>query len=299
MTFPVVIGNTMHKAFVSCPTKMMRRHVQNIRPIGDKSVDLLFGSCSATGVEVARKSFYVSGWPVQSAIEAGIAAATAQYGNFQPPDRSYKTRDRLAGALRYYFEQWPLGEDGLTPLPDGIECRFDIAIPILHPDTGEWLRYAGRYDMLAKDANGRIYVVDEKTTSKLGDSWVAQWDLDAQMTGYIWAVQQTIDRHKHGEDIEIMAQIRGVSILMRDYGHVEIPIVRPQWMIDRWYEQMLRDVERMVDAYKRGQWDVALHSNSCVAYGRPCDYMPLCCSPNPERLIDGAYKVVVWNPIAI
>lgn len=302
--FPVCIDNTIRKAFTSCPTQAMYRHVLNKRPIGNDSVDLLFGASFATGVEVARKSFYVNGAGAEVAIAVGIEAAQAQYGDFRAPDKSNKTLVRLIGALHFYFEQWPLGEDGLTPVPGGIECMFDIEIPIVHPDTGETLRYAGRYDMLANDANERIHVVDEKTTSRLGDSWNAQWDLDAQMTGYIWSVL-----HKHGyvigrpntlpEGLEVMAQIRGISILLRDYGHVEIPIVRPLWMVDRWYRQMLRDVQRMKEAYMREEWDVALNSNSCVAYKRPCDYALLCRSANPERLIESNYQEVVWNPIAV
>lgn len=303
MTFPMCIDNTIRKAFVSCPTQAMYRHVLNKRPLGDESVDLRFGASFATGVEVARKQFYVYNFDVEGAIQCGIDAAQAQYGDFKAPDKSNKTLVRLIGALRFYFEQWPLGEDGLTPVLDGIECMFDIPIPIQHPDTGQSLRYAGRYDMLATDTNGRIYVVDEKTTSRLGDSWNAQWDLDAQMTGYIWSVL-----HKHGyevgqpetvpEGLEVMAQIRGISILLRDYGHVEIPIVRPLWMVDRWYYQMLKDVHRMVVAYEKKQWDVALNSNSCVAYNRPCDYAVLCRSANPERLIESNYQEIVWNPIA-
>lgn len=303
MPFPTVIDNTIRKSFWSCPTQAMYRHIDNIRPTGPDSVDLLFGASFATGVEVARKMFFVFNLDVEHAIDAGITAATTQYGDFQPPDKSNKTKVRLIGALRYYFEQWPLGEDGLTPFPNGIECMFDIEIPILHPDTGEPLRYAGRYDMLATDTNNRLYVVDEKTTSQLGNSWNAQWDLDPQMTGYIWSVLY-MNGYRVGEpetapEIEVMAQIRGVSILLRDYGHAEIPLVRPLWMIDRWYYQMLRDVARMKKSYISGEWDVSLNGNDCVAYRRPCDYMTLCRSANPERLIEGNYKEVIWNPIAI
>lgn len=301
--FPAVIDNTIRKAFVGCPTQAMYRHVMNMRPSTEESVDLLFGGAFAAGVETARKAFYEMLRPVQDAIQMGIEVALAHYGDFRAPDRSYKTRDRLVGALRFYFETWPLGEDGLTPFPGGIECTFSIELPLLHPDTLQPIRYAGRYDLLAHDSSNRIYIVDEKTTSRLGDSWNAQWDLDSQMTGYIWSVLHergyVIGQPDTAPDVEVMAQIRGISILVRDYGHVEIPLMRPLWMIDRWYNQMLRDVTRMVRSYNSGSWDVALHASSCVAYNRPCDYSPLCRSPNPERLLEGSYKQVVWNPLAV
>lgn len=292
MSFPAVIDNTMRKAFVECPQRFARRHVENLRPSAASSVDLVFGGAFAKGVEVARKRFYVEPCLVtELAIEEGIAAAVAEYGDFQPPAVSYKTKARLVGALRYYFEQWPLGADGLTPVDGGIEYMFNIELPLQHPDTEKPLQYAGRFDMLATDTNGRYYVVDEKTTSRLGDSWVAQWDLDAQMTGYIWAA-----RFKTPAESEILAQVRGISILKNDYGHVEIPVVRSAWMIKRWYEQLFLDVLRMVECYQLGRWDFAL-GNACVPYGRACDYAMLCKSPNPERLIEGNYKIEVWNPL--
>jgi hypothetical protein len=259
-------------------------------------VDLHFGACFAKGIEVARL-WYFGPEPVspQVAIQIGIDAAVNEYGTFQCPASSYKTVSRLVGALRYYWEQWPLGADGLTPIADGIECRFDIALPIVHPDSGKPLRYAGRYDMLAENRNKRLYVVDEKTASRLGDKWGMKWDLDSQTTGYIWSV-----RHSLGEaQREVMAQIRAVSILKYDYGHAEVDVLRSTWMVERWYEQMLRDVRRMVHAYEVDEWDMALHENSCASFARPCEFSQLCCNPSPERIIaDGvSYREEVWNPL--
>lgn len=302
MTFPAVIDNTIRKAFIRCPTYALHAHVENLRVAGEESVDLHFGAAFAVGVEVARKQYWQmpggEGDAVpEDAMNAGISAAISYYGNFVAPLKSFKTAERLVGALSYYFEQWPLGEDGLTPLPGGIECSFAITIPIVHPDTGELLRYAGRYDMAASDGAGRIYIVDEKTASRLGDTFASKWDMDSQMTGYIWSKREEYLRNSNGALPQIMAQIRAVSILNRDYGHIEVPIVRADWMIDRWYQQMLRDVEHMVAAYRSGEWDMAMHENSCVAYMRPCEYTRLCTSPNPERLLD-TYQRVVWNPLA-
>jgi hypothetical protein len=137
----------------------------------------------------------------------------------------------------------------------------------------------------------RHIVVDEKTASRLGDTWHLQWDMDSQMTGYIWSVHI-----EASEPIEVMAQIRAVSILKNDYGHAEVNIMRNKWMLERWYKQMLRDVERMIASYVAGEWDMAL-GPACTSYNRVCEYARLCKSPNPERLIEGNYKTVVWNPL--
>lgn len=300
MNFPLVIDNSMRKAYVSCPTKFMHRYCENIVPVYTRTVDLHFGACFAKGIEHARKAFYERKQTVEFSVEHAIEVAAIEWSNFQSPPLSYKTLPRLIGALRYYFQQWPLGEDGLIPVEDGIECSFDIELPIAHPVLDQGIRYVGRFDMLATDKNGRYYVVDEKTTSKLGDSWFMNWDMDAQMSGYIWAVKQGIFKlasvQQFGFEHEVMAQVRGISILKNDYGHAEVPVVRSQHMIDQWHEQLLHDIEGMIRCWKAKWWDKNL-SNACTEYARQCDYAMLCKSVDADRLVEGNYKTEIWNPL--
>ena len=296
MRFPAVIDNTLRKAFVRCPELFKRQFIENLRPANEVSVDLHFGACFARGLEVARKTFWAEEQLMpQAAIEAGIEAAVFAWGTFQAPPLSNKTLARLIGAIRFYFREWPLEEETLVPVKNGVECSFAIDLPILHPETGLPLQYAGRFDMLATDSNDRYYIVDEKTTSRLGDSWYLQWDMDSQMTGYIWAV-----KHERcstvNSPIEVMAQVRGVSILKNDYGHAEVNIVRSQHMIDIWHEQLLHDIQHMIVCWKSKWWDQSF-SQACTDYGRLCDFAMLCKSVNPERLL-GDYKEIEWNPLA-
>jgi len=290
--FPKVIDNSMRKAFVSCPTKFMRRYIEGIMPIGLPSVDLHFGVCFAKGIENARKAYWQEDNQLH-AVEKGIADAQEAWGGFQAPSLSNKTLARLIGAIRFYFEQWPLDSEVLVPVDNGIEYPFTILLPIKHPETGSYLSYAGRFDAFTRhDNSGRYYVVDEKTTSRLGESWFMQWDMDSQMTGYIWAAKYFLDG-----DAEVMAQVRGISILRNEYGHAEVPIVRSAYMINQWYAQLLEDIERMLECYKVLYWDKAL-SNACTEYGRPCDYAMLCKSADPHQLIEGNFKEERWNPLA-
>lgn len=290
MNFPAFIDNSMRKAFSECPTRFMWRYCENLVPL-ELSVDLHFGACFAKGLEEARKYFWVTfpGCDAVDAIQAGIDEAVIAWGTFQSPVLSNKTQSRLVGALRYYFEQWSLGEDGLMPVKDGIESSFTVELPIMHPETGFPLLYVGKRDMLATNATGRYYVVDEKTTGKLGESWYSQWDLDSQMSGYIWATKQEFDA-------EVIGQIRGMSILKNDYGHAEVSIIRSNWQLEQWHEQLLHDVERMIRCWKAQWFDQALNGQ-CTAYGRACDYKKLCMSPSPARLVESNYRTEIWNPL--
>ena len=150
------------------------------------------------------------------------------------------------------FSVWPLGDDYLVPWqPDanvedrGIEFSFAIPIPIAHPQTGQPLFYTGRFDMLAVDRRGVIWAEDDKTASQLGAQWGKQWTLDLQFTGYVWAARQ-YDVPVYG------AAVRGISILKTMYGHAEQMVARPPFLVDRWYQEMLGDVQRMIDIWTEG-----------------------------------------------
>jgi hypothetical protein len=89
--------------------------------------------------------------------------------------------------------------------------------------------------------------------------------------------------------------IRGVSILKTKYDHAEAITYRPQWMIDRWYEQLLRDVKRMKDMWEAGGWDYNL-DHACAEYGG-CDLRQVCLSADPEPWLKINFERRVWDPV--
>lgn len=295
--FPTAIDNTIRKDFVKCPTKAMYGRVMSLHSGEGEKGHLAFGHAFAKAMEVTREAYYFENCSEEEAVQKGIDAAVQDYGNVQTSTN--KTLGKLPGAIRFYWDQWPLGEDGLVPVAGGLEVKFSIPIPVTHPDTGESLEYCGRFDMLACNRLGRYIINDEKTTTRLGNTWPMQWDMDSQLSGYLWAAKQPEFSVHNGimipADADIIGNIRAVSILLRDYGHAEVPVSRTNYMIEMWYEQMLRDVRRMVASYQSGEWDKSL-GDACVDFGNPCEYAPLCKSPNPERLLD-QYQVIKWSPL--
>ena len=74
--------------------------------------------------------------------------------------------------------------------------------------------------------------------------------------------------------------VRGVSILKTKYDTQQAITYRPAWIVDRWYEQMLRDVKRMIQCWESGYWDYNL-DESCNSYGG-CGFRKICLS-EPAR----------------
>lgn len=324
--FPHAIDSTMLATFRSCPQKFFRQYVQHWKPKAE-SVHLVAGGAFASGIEAARRAFYegigfhkewfyeendiigisttpVEGWEcrkVMHDVEAGnqqvaeaigLQALIEHYGDFECPPDSAKSLERTCGALEFYFQNYPLGADGMEPVlmasgKRGIEFSFAEPLPFAHPVSGDPILYTGRADAIMHFANG-IYVVDEKTASSLGASWSRQWEMRAQFTGYCWACRQA--------GIEPAGTIiRGVSILKTKYDTQQAITYRAPWEIDRWLQQTLRDLERMVQMWRDDWYDYAL-DHACAEYGG-CSMLQICKSQDPESWLPMYFEQRVWDPL--
>ncbi len=286
-----VLDSTIVAAFRACPRRAYLQYVEHYKP-STPSVHLHAGGAFARGLEVARTAFYCDGASPDDAVASGLHALLTFYGNFDCPSDSPKSAERMAGALVYYFDNYPLGEDKAIPitLPNGrrgIEFSFAEPIDSPHPESGDPILYVGRMDMVADFAGG-IFGEDDKTTSSLGASWAKQWDLRSQFTGYCWGAQKN--------DLELQGfLVRGVSILKTKYDTQEAVTYRPQWMIDRWYEQLLRDVSRMKECWESGLWDYDL-DNACTDYGG-CVFRRVCLSDDPTPWLATEFTRRKWDPV--
>lgn len=319
--FPHTIDSTILAAFRSCPQKAFRQYVQHWKP-QTESVHLVAGGAFATGIEKARRAFFeglqtpiemvydrnkarnVAKWgdavhvpglagDSATAQALGLQALLAHYGDFDCPPDSAKSPERMAGALEFYFERYPLGEDQMLPIQlpsdkSGIEFSFAIPLGINHPVSGDPILYTGRADMVSNYADG-IFIVDEKTTSSLGASWASQWDLRSQFTGYTYAARE----------LGIPANgciVRGVSILKTKYDTQQVMTYRSDYELKRWFEQVHRDIERMIRCWNDGWWDYSLDT-ACTEYGG-CALARVCKSEDPESWLPMYFEQRVWDPLA-
>ena len=302
--FPDVIDNTMLTAWRRCPQYFFRRYIQGLQPKEGISIDLHFGQCVAAGMQKARECYYLYG-DVEDAKSYGIATARERWDSQKPDgERSGKTERGLISALGHMWNVWPL--EAYKPAPGlagaGIEFAFEISVPVTHPeDPYQQLKFGGRCDFVCQDSDGDIVIIDEKTSGNLSDAWMTQWAIDPQVTGYVWALQQILPH------ANVSAQVHGISVygLKRSgeirVNHVNANVFRTKYQIDVWYNQMLRDLVDMRTQWyhwtayeKDSAWSYHL-GNACTAYGRPCEFMGLCNSSNPKRLLD-QFDVKLWKP---
>ena len=267
--FPTHIDNSMRSEFVSCPRSFFNKYMLKRIPV-IPSVHLHAGKAFASGMEATRKAFFDQGLSVDASLEIGYRTILEEYGNEDFGDDAVKTAERMAGALIFYFNAFPLDGDFVTPIKVNgksmVEVNFALPIGVRHPDTNEPIIYFGRFDMVG-ESDKQIYIVDEKTTSSLGPTWGKKYEMSAQFTGYKWAMQE------YGHDVSAIL-IRGVSILKTKYDKAQHIMYRPNWVVERWKQQLERDIQRMIECYKTNVWDYNL-ADSCGAYGG-CDYQMPC-----------------------
>jgi hypothetical protein len=281
----------MIAAAKACRRKFAWEYVDHWKPRA-LSVHLHAGAAYASGLEAARRAYYEENLPRDVAEAGGLATLLQAYGDFECPPDSAKSAERTAGALEFYYSQYPLDSDTAKPIrlpsgKSGIEFSFAEPLDVTHPQTGNPILYVGRMDMVVDYANG-IFGLDDKTTSQLGASWSKQWDLRGQFTGYCWGAGRA------GIPLQGFL-IRGISILKTKYETQQALTYRPPWMIERWYENVCKLIKLLKIEWSNGQWAYD-ESESCNAYGG-CPFRQPCLSADPQPWIEASFTRRVWNPL--
>ena len=305
LSLPSYIDSSTLSTWRSCRRKYFYSTLNSLYPTG-KSVHLIAGGALAAGMEAARRLVFKRGRDNRPShddiLQAAYPAFLKEWGDYQTEEGAVKSFENTFGALEAYLIQHPPETDIIQPLirPDGSPTvEFTFSIPIeegpAHPETGDPFLFVGRFDLLG-EYNGLPCVVDEKTTSSIGFAWDAQWDLRGQFMGYIWACQQL------GYPVNT-AVIRGIGILKRDYKFATSIKQFPQYLIDRWYKQLLLDLDEITAAYINRHTGTEDQVNfpynfadACNAYGG-CAFTSLCSAKQPEDFFS-SYVKHRWDPLA-
>jgi hypothetical protein len=291
--FPEVVDNTMVSAFRRCEKYWYYQSIRRIVPRA-VSTHLVAGMAFARGLEVTRKSFFDSGLSFANSLDEGMRALIIAYGDHEPPEY-LKTKSvwRMLNGLEFYFKEFPIDKI-LTPIStsksgkSAIEYSFAEPTNVRHPISGDPILYAGRFDMFARHDSGSIYVVDEKTTTTLGQSWYDRWKMSNQMTGYIWATRNSPYKAQG-------AWVRGLAILSKGYSVANAPIHRPQWRIDAFERNLTLTLEKMKLAWEHSQYQLN-YDSGCQSYSG-CSYIELCDTQTPEDYIPINFFPNTWNPL--
>lgn len=301
-TFPEVFDSSLLATAKACRYKFWLSACEEWKGVG-KNVHFVAGGAYATGLEAARHAYFQEGRTAEEAEAIGLGALIKAYGDFDPPSDSAKTLERTAGALEFYFDQYPLFREVATPIElaggkKAIEINFAEPLPILHPETNQPLIMCGRMDQVVNFAGG-VYIEDDKTTGSLGASWANQWHLRSQFTGYCWAMHRAFNIIPKG------VLIRGVAILKTKYDTQQVITYREPYMVENWYRSTLHLIQELITDWHAHKGQLGVVGNdfyikdldqACVEWGG-CGYQQVCRAPDPEPWLRQYYERRHWDPI--
>lgn len=291
--FPPCLDSTMVVTWRSCPQKFYQAFCRQLE-LNVFNIHLFAGGAIASSMEVTRRAYYVDGLSANAAVNKGAHHLIRYWGDADPGPKTPKQFWNVLLAFYNYFKEWHLDFDPIRPIifhdRPAIEFTFAVPLPIAHPVTGDPILYGGRFDMAGVVGGVDPTIIDEKTTGAGFDiRWSRSWDMRNQFIGYCWGAQQSGLRISR-------TMVRGIHILKtKPPKYAQSIIEYPDWLIDRWYQQLLRDVQRMVGQWQLGIWDYNF-GDACSGYSG-CGQLIRCTSSQPDDWLS-LYRPRVWDPLS-
>ena len=295
--FPLFISNTDLSLWSECELKFFRSRCQMLRK-SSFNIDLTAGGTFAAGIEQARKDYYNEGMTAENAVEAAFDFVLESLHEAEFQD-DLKSPERMALAVRDYFDKFPLDSDEVVPVKlasgvHAVEHKFTIELPINHPELGVPLIFKGKLDMLG-EYMGRNYIVDEKTCKAIPRNQADLLATSGQFLGYAW-----VARELGVETQGVLVRKVAIQKAGNKIEQFEIPITG--YMIALWYSSFLQKLTQMVYNYlevMKGRPFLetfqADFQSGCTAYFRPCAYQQGCTSKYGEQFIKSEFEQIAWD----
>lgn len=347
--FLLVIDNSSLEVFTTCPRSAFYKLVLR-REAHARNAALTFGGALHEGLEAFLYHQYLGvscknePWTAEEmAAKEQVYGSDAQnqrilkfFTENPAPLDEYRTVQNALAVLAAYRERaslpdysWEIQSDSSGPiierafeLPLGVvEVNANIDMPWLplndmdgthHYVTHIHIAWSGRIDAIARCGNpNTIRVVDHKTTSIMGDSFLQDFQISNQVLGYVWAARQL------WPDLDVSAFCLNAIHFKKPTGTGAITAPGPRGgpaalnfirgyyeyspaRLDQWAENCLSIVSDFIHCLVRDFHP--MHTKWCFGkYGR-CQYHDVCVQDDPavrqNMIMSDMFKGVTWNPVA-
>lgn len=268
-------------AFQTCRRKYYYAYKRHLRPLV-KGTPLIFGGA----VHDALDEYYK-----HKDREAGAKAAIAKFESIYstPEGDELRTVENGVKMLTWYFVKYKHEPFTVVGKPEE-----GFVFPI-----GDIL-FGGRLD-LPVEWDGQLWIMEHKTTTRMGGGYFDQFELDKQPTGYILALESFSSRKCAGCIINAMEpwkEVKRVSARTKqpEDHFLRKPLTRSQQLKDRFkynVQAIVRDIRWCED---NNEFQEAEKKEACFYYNRSCPYLQLCQYGEDERIIKRDYIVEEWRP---
>lgn len=186
-------------------------------------------------------------------------------------------------------------------------------LPIVNGNVQIPVIYTGRID-LPISLEGRLYILDHKTTGLMGPSFFDRMMMATQMRGYCWAFRELTGQMPAGYVVNgIRTKEPPQYVTSGDTGgsrKYQSPAVwwsesfqRERYYVDtakldEWKQNTITKVEEFFWHYSRGS--LPTNSESCTKYNMRCPFFRCCELEASDRLTmlnSGDYVPNTWTPL--
>jgi len=205
---------------------------------------------------------------------------------------------------RYDLDRYPVWvRDSTDPESDiGIEIAFDVIATITYEYDEEHTtrirtverRFTGKLDGLHINKLS-LMVREEKTGARLDDSWLSQWILSHQITGYCVAASTftglpCLEALISGMRLPI-GKVPAEGIRLEE-------VHRNPEMIGKWAEWFVHTTD-MVEKYRDTPLEAPMYTHSCNRYFHTCSFLPLCACETRDEKEQVLDEMIVdeWSPL--
>lgn len=200
----IYVDNTLLSSLV-CSTKAVVRHHLGFTVNGERA-KLYAGKAGHAAVEH---------WLKGGTAEEALAIFEAQYGRWageNMPLDSALSQANTTDVLRYWLEEHRPNELPLIVEPGFVEVGFQVPLGDETLDNGDpAFVFYGRYDLFGKKrTDGSLWVLDHKFTGRVDDDYLDGYTMDSQISGYVWAAQQTFGHEVEGAYVNAIQMFKNL-----------------------------------------------------------------------------------------
>lgn len=208
--------------FLECGLRFKLEVLEGLLSPGGPSHHLLVGGAFAAAVDTLRRTGDL----------ARAAIALADNFPWDIQNLGPKTFHNTLLALTLYDERF-----SSSPLWETVASEFTFTVDIPgHPNVS----YVGRIDALLRHkATGGLFILDDKTTGKIGPKWVNKWLLRGQFIGYVWALRSL------GFEVDGVV-CRGIKLSSSPELYEVGPILIQPHLLSMWEKRLTSVVTLMV-----------------------------------------------------
>lgn len=192
----------------------------------------------------------------------------------------------------YEDENFTIAKHNSRPF---VELPFSV---ICERIDGILVIYIGKIDLAYFDHKNHLYILDHKTSSRLGETFWDEASVFEQTRGYCWAATKCGLPQPTGYTVNALGwkapTKTGTAInLERRTYYLE------EDSLSRWYQNMLLQCETFIWHHKRGKYPTHQKLHCIHKYGR-CEFYNLCKqhpASHDDALSSNYYIDNTWNPL--